>query len=91
MAAQIHFTVSDALHADVYEVAREYGLSVSQYARLVFLANRFMDGERLRETQIADLDRREEERRERDDARRRGSTNVRRVDGGGWTRGMGER
>lgn len=84
MAAQIHFTVSDEVHADMFEVAKQYGLSVSQYARLVFLSNRYMNESQFRAAVSDDLDRRERERRERDEARRVGHSRIRRVDGGGW-------
>ena len=83
MAAQIHFTVSDEVYSDVFEVARELGLSVSQYARIIFLANRYMSPERFHTAQLEDLDRRERERRTRDDARKNSGRTVRRVDGGG--------
>lgn len=83
MAAQVHFTVSDEVYSEVFEVSRELGLSVSQYARIVFLASRYMDPERFRTAQLEDLDRREHERRERDEARRSSVRTIRRVDGGG--------
>ena len=83
MAAQVHFTVSDEVYSDVFEVARELGLSVSQYARIIFLANRYMDPERFHTAQLEDLDRREQERKDRDEARRVSTRTVKRVDGGG--------
>lgn len=85
MATQLHITVSDAVHAEMFEIARELGLSVAQYARIVLLANRFMSPDAFRQAQLDDLDRREQERRDRDEARRRsGKLGVRRVDGGGF-------
>lgn len=84
MATQVHFTISDALHADLYEVARELGLSVNQYARLVFLSHRYMSAAEVQQARYDDLDRQEKERRERESIRQKQGRGVRRVDGGGW-------
>lgn len=86
VAVQIHFTVSDEVFDGVFEAARELGLSVNQYARIVFLANRTMGTDEFMQAQRDDLDRREQERRDRDEARRRTNRGVRRVDGGGYAR-----
>jgi hypothetical protein len=87
VAVQIHFTVSDEVFDGVFEHARELGISVNQYARIVFLANRVMETDAFMQAQRDDLDRRDQERRERDEARRRTNTRgVRRVDGGGYAR-----
>lgn len=84
MAVQISFSVSDELHADVFEVAKDYNMSVNQYARIVFLSNRYMDKALFQRAIGDDLDRRERERRDREEARRVGHTRVKRIDGGGW-------